>query len=69
MAQPSVLGFSFESNISPSLAALLQSRLSLSDAQLWQVVVWWLLGLRWLELELRRRALRRRELRRAWWRG
>ena len=39
MAQPQVLGFSCESNISPSLAALLQSRLSLSDAQLQKVVV------------------------------
>ena len=41
-AQPYVIGFSFESNISPSLAALLQSRLSpsaLSDAQLQKVVV------------------------------
>jgi hypothetical protein len=38
VAQPQVLGFSCESNISPSLAALLQSRLSLSDAQLQR---WW----------------------------
>jgi hypothetical protein len=39
VAQPHVLGFSCESNISPLLAALLQSRLSLSDAQLQKVVV------------------------------
>ena len=42
MAQPQVLGFSFESNISSSLAALLQPRLSLSalsNAQLQRVVV------------------------------
>ena len=38
VAPPSVLGLSFESNISPSLAAL-QSRLALSDAQLQKVVV------------------------------
>ena len=38
MAQPQVLGYSFESNILPSLTAL-QSRLALSDAQLKKVVV------------------------------
>ena len=38
VALPSVLGYSFESNISPSLEAL-QSRLALSEAQLRKVVV------------------------------
>ena len=39
VAQAQALSVSCESNISPSLAALLQSRLSLSEAQLWKVLV------------------------------
>ena len=38
MAKPAVLGYSFESNIEPSLAKL-QARLGLSEAQLCKVVV------------------------------